>query len=221
MKRPLFALTCFVLTLSGCQGWTVQPIPYIPATPPPTPTPLIYTATAIILPPPATQTSTAAGIPASLSDAPTSEAGETATSTRASPTSTQSVTPSPTIKLQLDIKECNTSIDITHAMGEVTNAYVTIRNLGSVDAQNVCATLNGLDEARPHPDKSKCLAVLPSQHEVALKLTVDTTHGENTAIQVDLASNGILAQRAGKASCSDIELLPSDMGPLGQIEPIP
>ena len=58
----------------------------------------------------------------------------------------------------VDILGCNTSIDITHGMGEVTNAYVTVKNTGMVDLPNTCALLRAIDEDREHPDKKVCVA---------------------------------------------------------------
>lgn len=71
-------------------------------------------------------------------------------------------------------------------MGEVTNAYVTVKNNGTLDLPNTCALLRALDEDREHPDKKKCVDNLPAQYQVTLKLTVDSAYQENTIIQVDI-----------------------------------
>ena len=68
---------------------------------------------------------------------------ETPSTTPGTPTS--SFTPAP--GWLLDILGCNTSLDITHQMGEVTNAYPTIRNTTGNGLTNVCATLTASDEA--------------------------------------------------------------------------
>ena len=56
--------------------------------------------------------------------------------------------------LLLDILGCDTSLDIFHQMGEVTNAYPIIRNSTEINLSNVCATLSSSDEARVHPNKT-------------------------------------------------------------------
>ena len=59
-------------------------------------------------------------------------------------------------------------------MGVVTNAYVTISNLGNGNLTNVCAKSSVSDEARRSQDKSECILSLPAGYQVTLKLTVDT-----------------------------------------------
>lgn len=106
-------------------------------------------------------------------------------------------------------------------MGEVTNAYITIKNSGSRDLTNVCATLNALDEGRVHPDKTRCIASLPAGYQVTLKLTVDTTFRVDSPIQVNVTSGSEELQRVGKDSCSDLGLFGPDTGELGVVTPIP
>jgi hypothetical protein len=106
-------------------------------------------------------------------------------------------------------------------MGEVTNAFVTISNTGPAELTDVCATLRGLDEGRPHPDKTKCVASLAANYQVTLKLTIDTTYKEVTPIQVDIASDENLLQRVGMDSCTDIGLFPPGIDDLGVPKPIP
>jgi hypothetical protein len=125
------------------------------------------------------------------------------------------------VKIKVDILGCNTSIDLTHGLGEVTNAYVTISNLGTNDLENVCATLRGQDEGKPHPDRIKCLTALPAGYYVTQKLTIDTTYKEASPIQIDVTSNDVLLQRVGKDSCKDIGLFPPELDGLGTIIKIP
>jgi hypothetical protein len=120
----------------------------------------------------------------------------------------------------VDILGCNTSIDITHGMGEVTNAYVTVKNTGTVDLPNTCALLRAIDEDRVHPDKQKCVVNLPVQSQVTLKLTVDSTYKQNTIIQVDTSSNDVLLLRIDKPSCADIGLFGGAPSDIGVIKPI-
>jgi uncharacterized membrane protein len=119
----------------------------------------------------------------------------------------------------VEILGCNTSIDVTHSMGEVTNAFVVLRNTGGVDLTNVSATLNARDEGREHPDKTKQLPALPVGYKVTLKLTVDSTYQEETPIQIEVSADGGLFQRVGSASCTDLGLLAPN--PNGLNTPIP
>jgi hypothetical protein len=125
------------------------------------------------------------------------------------------------VEIKVDLLGCNTGIDLSHGMGEVTNAYVTISNLGTVDLGNVCATLNGRDEGRPHPDKTKCSTSLPAGYQVTQKLTIDTTYKEASLIQIDVSSNNVLLQRVGKDTCRDIGLFPPAVEGLGVVKKIP
>ena len=106
----------------------------------------------------------------------------------------------------MDILGCNTSLDILHQMGEVTNAYPVVRNYTGNNLTKVCATLSASDEARIHPDKIACVAELPAGYQATLKLTVDTGVGLDTAIQVVVNTNEGLSTAASRSSCRDIGL---------------
>jgi hypothetical protein len=120
----------------------------------------------------------------------------------------------------VDILGCATGIDITHGMGEVTNAYVTLKNTGNVDLPNTCALLRALGEDREHPDKKKCIPNLPVQSQVTLKLTVDSTYKQNSLIQVDASSNEVILMRTGSSSCTDPSLFDGAPLDLGVIKPM-
>jgi hypothetical protein len=123
--------------------------------------------------------------------------------------------------LLVKILGCDTSLDILHQMGEVTNAYPVLLNYTSTNLTNVCAVLSASDEARIHPDKTVCIAALPAGNQVALKLTVDTGTGEDTAIQINVITDEGNSAAASLASCRTIGLpgwLPEKVG---TIEPIP
>jgi len=221
MRNLLFTAMACALVLSGCGGWTVQPLPLPQYTPPLTRTPSIFTATPIILPLPITATGTifpthtpAGGNPPGImtltpSFTPTAVA-----------TNTISPTSPPTPSFQLGILGCNTSWDITHGMAEVTNAYPEIRNNGGVELTEVCATLRGLDEDRAHPDKTKCVASLPAGYKITFKLTVDTGYKQDTPIQVEVTTREALTQRGGRASCTEIGLPGTDPSGLDVVQPI-
>jgi hypothetical protein len=123
--------------------------------------------------------------------------------------------------IKIEVLGCNTSLDISHGMGEVTNAFVKISNLGSEELGNLCATLRGLDEARPHPDKTRCVFSLPANFQVTYKLTIDTTYKASTPIQVDVSANDTLIQRIGQDSCSDVGVFAPDIADLNVVKPIP
>ena len=194
MKKhiPLFLA---MLLLSSCNGWIIQPLPGPTAFLPPTPTPSIFTPTPVVIgvatstPQIATNTSQPTLIPTSIDTS--------------IPTSTQtpaSYGPSISIK----VLGCNTSIDVTHGMGEVTNAFVTLKNNGSVELTNIKATLFALDEGRVHPDKTAELTSLPVGYQVTVKLTVDSTYKQESPIQVEVVTDQSTFPREGLASCTDI-----------------
>jgi hypothetical protein len=216
-KSVLFIL--FALMASSCNGWSVQPLPYNPPTPfmLPTRTPAIFSPTPVVIG------------PTSTSNAPTATVTPTFL-----PTSTNmpSVTPSgvpvntytPTSlvnapALQIVVLGCNTSIDISHGMGEVTNAYVTLKNVGNVELTKLIATLYTLDEGREHPDKIQEISSLPIRYETTLKMTVDSTYKEASPIQVEVSSDQGLFPREGLGSCRDIGLFAPK--PDGLNTPIP
>ena len=101
---------------------------------------------------------------------------------------------------------CDTSIDVSHGMGEVTNAFVTLKNMGGVELTNIRTTLFAGDEDRVHPDKTVELVSLPVGSQVTIKLTVDSAYREETPIQVEVASNQGIFPREGLASCTAIGL---------------
>jgi len=208
------------ITVTACDGWVYQ-IPTFPA-PPPTVTPSIYTPTPVI--------ASATNTPGLATPNPTIQATGTFTET---PTQTQTATAfteaptgtnSPTLppvspNIILEVLGCNTSIDITHGMGEVTNAFVILKNTTGNDLNDVCTTLFALDEGRVHPDKTVCVPILMHAKQVTLKLTVDSTYRQSTPIQVEVKSGGTLLSRIGQESCTDIGLFAPSPGSL--LTPVP
>jgi len=203
MKKHLLSLT-LVLILSACSGWEYTiptPLPQVP-----TFTPIIHSPTPRLIT--ATENSTA-----DLTPVATLTASETPTpSASPFPIATVTFTASATFTspqsglVSVNVIGCNTSIDITHGMGEVTNAYVTVLNTTGTDLTDVCSTLNAYDEGRVHPDKTVCIPLLKNEYQVSLKLTVDSTYKEDTPIQIEVTSEGELKSRVGKPSCTDIGL---------------
>jgi hypothetical protein len=202
MKRTIPVILGMLL-LASCNGWVIQPGPFNPPTPflPLTPTPSIFTATPIVIGVASAtpQIATSTAIPfITPTNVPTLIPSDT-------PTITQTNAPSgPSISVE--VLGCNTSLDVTHGMGEVTNAFVVVRNTGGVDLTNLKVTLNALDEGREHPDKTVEVAYLQTGYKVTLKLTVDSTYREETPIQIEVTGDAGLFQRVGADSCKDIGL---------------
>lgn len=204
MKKNILTALLMLFTAS-CSGWVVQPGSSNPPTPflPPTNTPSIFTATPVIMvasatvaPPLATSTS----IPfITATTAPTLIPSDTPANTETSPPGGPA--------LSIEILGCNTSIDVTHGMGEVTNAFVTLTNTGLLELTNLQITLKALDEGREHPDKTLEVPSLLAGYQVMLKLTVDSTYQEETPIQVEVTGDAGLFQRVGSGSCKDVGLL--------------
>jgi hypothetical protein len=217
------ALLVFIFILSACDTLSAPLQPFPAWTVIPSRTPIIVTATPIII----TLPFTATFIPGVMPTAPvtlknTETPSPTSTNTPIPPTETPSPTPTSTAvqSVAVDILGCNTSIDITHGMGEVTNAYVTMKNTGTIDLPNACALLRAIDEDREHPDKKVCVTNLPAQYQVTLKLTVDSVYKQNTVIQVDASSSDVLLLRVDKPSCTDIGLFGGAPSDLGVVKPI-
>lgn len=211
MKKSI-TLMILVWMLSACDAWSVNPQPFPVWTPIPSRTPGIVSPTPLILIPSMTVSPTPQG------DTPTAGPSETGTATL-TPSATATLTSHE--ELQVAILGCNTGIDVSHGMGEVTNAYVTLKNTGNVDLPNSCGLLRAVDEDREHPDKTRCVDDLPSGHQVTLKLTVDSTYREDTIIQVDASSNGVVLVRVDQQSCRDIDILGPIPGDVGVVKPIP
>lgn len=89
-------------------------------------------------------------------------------------------------------------------MGEVTNAYVNIRNEGEKDFKNMCVTLSAVNEGGRYPDKTRCVDALPAGFEVKHKLTVDTTFQKDTVLSVSITELGNSVYQAG-FNCNEIQ----------------
>jgi hypothetical protein len=211
MKRIIPALL-ITLLLSSCNGWIIQPLPSNPPTPflPFTPTPSIFTQTPVII-----GVTSVSSTPALLTPTLQNENTPVPTNTEqpqviATYTSTVQVPatndPYGSPAVSVKVLGCNTSIDVTHGMGEVTNAFVTVTNTGSIWLTNMKVTLNALDEGREHPDKTVEIASLPIGYQVTIKLTVDSTYKQETPIQVATTSDQGSFPLEGLASCTDIGL---------------
>ncbi len=207
LSKKISLLLLFSIALASCNGWVVQPLPQPTSFLPPTRTPAIYSPTPVII-----GVATSTPIIATLTPSPSLTPTFLPTSTnQPSPTVTETplntFTPTPLTNapaLRIIILGCNTDLDILHGMGEVTNAYVTLKNIGNVPLTNLTVTLYALDEDRPHPDKTQQIAVIPLGYQITLKLTVDSAYKEESPIQVEVNSDQGLFPREGSASCRDL-----------------
>ena len=215
--RKFIPVTLGMLLLASCNGWVIQPGTFNPPTPflPPTNTPAVFTPTSVVI----------AASPTLTVPLPTQTPLVFITATSV-PTFSPSATPIrlPTSApsgpaISVEILGCDTSIDVTHSMGEVTNAFVVLRNTGGVEFTNLRATLHALDEGREHPDKTVEVTSLPTGNQVTLKLTVDSTYREDTPIQIEVTADGGFFQRLGAESCTDIGLLQPNLGDIST--PVP
>ena len=211
MKKDVFVfLTMFILT--SCNGWFFQPSSNNPPTPflPATNTPPIVSPTPVVIGVNSATPIVATPIPA-ITNTPLPFFTDT-------PVYTETILV-PMTSVSVEVLGCNTSIDVTHGMGEVTNAFLTLKNTGNVALTNLKATLNALDEGREHPDKTVELTSLPVAYQVTVKLTVDSTYREETPIQIEVTGDGGLFQRVGESSCRDIGLFAPN--PEALMTPIP
>lgn len=203
-----------LLELNACTG---QPaLPDVLPSAPPTSTPRVISPTGTIVWPSITTTVVT---PPIITPSPVGTVLPITGTPAVSLTMTAASTPS--LPLNVMISGCNTSMDITHSMGEVTNAYVTIRNSSAQAMIFVCATLSASDEHRTHPDKTMCIDWLPAWHQVILKLTVDTGFQQDTTIHVDVNTDQGIILSTDEPSCTDIGLPGWIPARVGIVEPIP
>lgn len=218
--KKIIALPLLAFALAACDTWGSLPQPFPVWSPVPSQIPGIVPATPLILLPSSVETVTPS-IVQFTPVIPTDTETPSPTNTLEPVPPTQTFTPIPLQPVTVDILGCNTSLDIRNGMGEVTNAYVTVKNTGTVDLPHACALLRAIDEGREHPDKKQCVDMLPAQSQVDLKLTVDSQYKVDTIIQVDITSNETILLRLDQQSCKDISLFGSTPSDVGIVKPIP
>ncbi|HND49865.1 MAG TPA: hypothetical protein PLL95_14965, partial [Anaerolineales bacterium] len=217
MKKQFLA-TVLLVFMSACNstGYTPQLVPI--QSPIPSSTPNIITSTPIILSPLLLTASPNVTVISQITPTTTETPPPTSSITPVSPTLT--FTPSLIQSVSVEILGCNTGVDILHGMGEVTNAYVKVKNTGTVDLPDSCALLRAIDEGREHPDKKVCINTLPVNNQVTLKLTVDSTYKTDTIIQIDVTTNDVILLRVDRQSCRDIDHLGGVPADIGIVKPI-
>ena len=204
--KKIILLILLTIALTACNGWGIQPLPYNPPTPfvLPSRTPSIYSPTPVIIG--GTNTPVIATVAFTATFFPTSTTMPLSTPTNIPINTFTPTNPVSTPALQIIIIGCNTSIDITHGMGEVTNAYVTLKNSGNILLTNLVTTVYALDEGREHPDKTQEITSIPVGYEITLKLTADSTYKQESPIQVEVSSDQRSFPREGVGSCRDLGL---------------
>jgi hypothetical protein len=105
----------------------------------------------------------------------------------------------------VNISGCKTSFDIMHSLGEVTNVYAEIQNIGNADAKGVSAQASATDESGAHPNKYASIGDLPTGTYTKIKLTVDTTQGEFGTITVKASSSNAGTAIKSVTDCSEID----------------
>ena len=158
--------------LGGCQ--------FIDQVLPPPTTPLFRPRTSVpaVQNTPAVLTATAAATyPPTRTPFPTATPIPTAT-----PTATPTLTHTPEPQIEAEIVTCDTGIDIAHGLGEVTNGYVLVKNVGARGVTGMVVSLEANDEDQARTDRSYNVGYLPSGYQMALKLTVDTKNGVDTIL---------------------------------------
>jgi hypothetical protein len=134
-----------------------------------------------------------------------------------SPTPVPSPMPTPAPKVNVLIPSCDTGIDFFNQLGEVTNAYVTVQNVGVGEVTNLKVVLQANDEERVHADKSYTIQDLPPGYEISLKLTVDTGNNVDTTIMVFLNSVEGVNVSARKPSCQQRRLDQDIINKMGEL----
>ncbi|RJP54647.1 MAG: hypothetical protein C4583_02110 [Anaerolineaceae bacterium] len=220
MKRSITALATLAFSLTACLN--LKPVTAVPNPLAVTPSrpPTILSPTPVLLYPTASITPTlAASAAPSQTSAPEPSATITPTYT-ATDTFTPSLTASSLpASLEIQLLGCDTGFDLTHGMGEVTNAYVSLINASGLDLTTVCATLSAADEGRAHPDKTACIPSLPNSTQTTLKLTIDTTFQVDTIVSVNVTTNEGIPASMSNATCGEIGTFKPET--IGTVQPIP
>lgn len=221
MKKNLFCLPIFTLTLYACAGMRPVSSGPNPFAITPSRAPLILSATPmLVLPSPVIALTASPTFTPMLPPTATMTATSTETPT-VTLTYTPTATPTTTVgPIAVNVLGCETGLDLAHGMGEVTNTYVIISNQSGQNLTNACSTLSAADEGRLHPDKTICAPSLPTGYRVTLKLTVDTTFRTDTIVQITVISDQGLGLSASGLACNAIGAFKPADAIIGVLQPI-
>jgi hypothetical protein len=129
----------------------------------------------------------------------------------------------PVPKINVFVLACDTGTDVRR--GEVTNAWVTVQNVGNAEATNVEMTLSANDEAGEHPEKRQSVSYLPPDYQVTFKLSVDTRIGPESYVDVIVSAPGGITESDSKSTCATLDenakRLIELAGEIGKSIPIP
>jgi hypothetical protein len=123
------------------------------------------------------------------------------------PTSTPIPTATP-IKPKVNVlmEGCTTGLDaIRRRIGEVTNAYVTLVNVGETDVSGVVVTLKASDKASEHPDQYEYIQYLPVDHKVTVSLTAGTNILDDSGIEVIVTTIEGAFEQTSRSDCKEID----------------
>lgn len=111
---------------------------------------------------------------------------------------------------------CDTGYDISHGLGEVTNVYAEIRNIGNADASGVTAEASASDEdSGVHPNKQAPIGDIPAGYAARVKMTVDTAYRAYGTISVRATAYNADSTIKSTNDCSEID--PNTIEGLGTI----
>lgn len=111
----------------------------------------------------------------------------------------------PAPKLNIEIIGCTTGYDVFHGLGEVTNVYADIRNIGNADASGVVAGAFATDEGEVHQNKYAIIGDIPFGYAARVKMTVDTTSNVFGTITVMAEADDADSTQKSTSNCADID----------------
>lgn len=118
---------------------------------------------------------------------------------------------------------CDTGFDLLSTLGEVTNAYITIQNIGEREVKDIQMLLKANDEQKPYTKQSFDLQYLPPGYEITVKLTADSDSKIPTVLTFSLDGDPGVHETLTKDNCNnrlpDFERIDA-LGALYKVVPI-
>ncbi|MDD4083186.1 MAG: transglutaminase-like domain-containing protein, partial [Sphaerochaetaceae bacterium] len=93
-----------------------------------------------------------------------------------------------TPKLNAQITNCQSNLNILQGLGEVTDVYVSITNSGAYDLHNIKVTAHASDEDQPYKNTANYTTLQVGQ-TASTKLTLDTQQNVPTLVTVTITSD--------------------------------